>query len=109
MKIKCSNASYFPDNLKFFLTFFQIPERYLQPASNMQKISPSVEFYLPKDLMAYINMQSRKNGVSDWKYIVKEVLLEIYEESISNFSAKGSRGERMGIDPLLFVGLFGQF
>lgn len=49
------------------------------------------EFYLLEEKISYINLQSRKEGnVSDWKIIVKEVLLEIYGATIGNCSEKGA-------------------
>lgn len=41
-----------------------------------------------------------------WKILVREVLLEIYGHTIANYSAKGQRGGRTPINPLLLKGLF---
>ena len=43
-----------------------------------------------------------------WRVIVREVLLEIYGNTIANYSATGNRGDRPGIHPMLFKGLFGK-
>ena len=43
-----------------------------------------------------------------WKVIFREVLLEIYGNTIANYSATGKLGERPGIYPMLFKGLFGK-
>ena len=43
-----------------------------------------------------------------WRVIVREVLLEIYGNTIANYSATGKRGDRPGIHPMLFKGLFGK-
>lgn len=45
----------------------------------------------------------------NWTIIVRETLLEVYGNSISQFSATGKRGFRTKIDPRIFKGLFGMY
>ena len=41
-----------------------------------------------------------------WKIIVREVLLEVYGHTITKYVAKGKRGKKPSINPLLLKGLF---
>jgi len=41
----------------------------------------------------------------DWKIMVREVILNIYDSNIANYSATGKRTNRPAIDHMLFKGL----
>ncbi|XP_033223860.1 uncharacterized protein LOC117177346 [Belonocnema kinseyi] len=92
---------------KYLKGIVEIPDRYLRNARNMPEISPMAGFYLSEEKISYINLQSRKEGnVSDWKIIVRKVLLQIYGATIGHYAAKGTRGQQPAINRLLFKGLF---
>ncbi|XP_066582195.1 putative uncharacterized protein DDB_G0282499 [Prorops nasuta] len=71
------------------LSNIEVSQHYLQPANNMEEIFPQCGFYLPKNKIAYINIVSEKNNKYNWKTIVREVLLEVYGISLSNYTALG--------------------
>ncbi|XP_033231778.1 uncharacterized protein LOC117182782 [Belonocnema kinseyi] len=88
----------------------QVPAYYLQPAPNMREISPNCGFYLPEDTIAYINVTAenaaQNSDTEKWRIITREVLLEVYGNTLANYSATGKRGGRQSINPMLFKGLF---
>ncbi|KAK0158080.1 hypothetical protein PV327_011148, partial [Microctonus hyperodae] len=61
---------------------FKIPPELLRPSENMVEISP------------------------DWRQLVREVLLDVYGSSLSNYSATGKKSSRPGINHQLFKGLY---
>lgn len=66
--------------------------------------------YLPTERMMFIvNNSVDKKQKPSWKKFVKLVMLEVYGESVGNFSAKGLRGsQHLGIDSKLFAATFGK-
>lgn len=71
------------------------------------EISPNGGFYLSREKIAYIELKSTtENQEYDWKKLVRETLLEVYGESITNYSATGKRGARPAISAILFKALF---
>ncbi|XP_067207002.1 uncharacterized protein [Linepithema humile] len=85
---------------------FEIPAHMLKPGDNVE-ISPNSGFYLSREKIAYIELKSTtENENCDWKKLVRETLLEVYDESITNYSATGRRGARPAINAVLFKALF---
>ncbi|CAD6213038.1 GSCOCG00011082001-RA-CDS [Cotesia congregata] len=129
-KLNCSKHSKHPDakNLLFFQKIVKIseesynmqqkemlPERqthqlsnvYTEPAPIKIKISPHYEIYLPRSTHLYIERKSEiARGKYDWRILVKETLLEVYGDTIKNYSAKGVRGGSPGINPELYRALY---
>lgn len=71
------------------------------------EISPNSGFYLSREKIAYIELRAAmNNNKCDWKKLVRETLLEVYGESITNYSATGKRGSRPAISAILFKALF---
>ncbi|XP_071653355.1 uncharacterized protein [Temnothorax longispinosus] len=85
---------------------FQIPAHMLKPGDNLVEISPNSSFYLSREKIAYIELKSTRENQCDWKMLVRETLLEVYGESITNYSATGKRGARPAINAILFKALF---
>lgn len=46
-----------------------------------------------------------ENQQCDWKIFVREALLEVYGETIHNYSATGKRGARPAINAVFFKAL----
>ncbi|KAK0176905.1 hypothetical protein PV328_001003 [Microctonus aethiopoides] len=69
------------------------------------EVSPCCGFFLPKNKFSYINIKAEMDD--NWTIIVRETLLEVYGNSISQFSATGKRRFRTKIDPRIFKRLFG--
>ncbi|EZA61818.1 hypothetical protein X777_09610, partial [Ooceraea biroi] len=64
-------------------------------------------FYLSREKITYIELKSiTENQECDWKKLVRETLVEVYGESITNYSAIGKRGARPAISAILFKALF---
>ncbi|KAH0567757.1 hypothetical protein KQX54_013378 [Cotesia glomerata] len=81
----------------------------LEPGPSKTKIWESY-IYFPKNVISYIERKSSISpDISDWKALVKEALLEIYQSEITNFSAKGTRlNKNVGIDPQVFRAILGE-
>ncbi|CAG5084993.1 Protein of unknown function [Cotesia congregata] len=86
-----------------------IPNDFSAPGYNKAKIWESYNIYFPKNVISYIERKSSISpDISDWKALVKEALLEIYQSEITNFSAKGTRlNKNVGIDPQVFRAILG--
>ncbi|CAG5093241.1 Protein of unknown function [Cotesia congregata] len=85
----------------------QLSNLFTQPAKSKIKISPLYEIYLPKSTYTYVERSSEtERGKYDWRILVKEALLEIYGDSLKNYSAKGRRGGSPGINTELYRALY---
>lgn len=70
------------------------------------EILPNSGFYLPRQKIAYIEYNAtNENNKCDWKKLVRQTLIEVYGESITNYSATGKR-TRPAINAVLFKALF---
>lgn len=49
----------------------------------------------------------RNQDLSDWKKLVTDILVEIYDKQLAYLSAKGRRGAQ-GIDPNVYRAIYGQ-
>ncbi|XP_071653358.1 uncharacterized protein [Temnothorax longispinosus] len=58
---------------------FQIPAHMLKPGDNLVEISPNSSFYLSREKIAYIELKSTRENQCDWKMLVRETLLEVYD------------------------------
>ena len=57
--------------------------------------------------LTYVQILAKNEDKESWKIITREILLEIYGNTLGNYSATGRRGERQAIHPQLHKGLFG--
>lgn len=67
------------------------------------EISPNSGFYLPRQKVAEYN-STNENNKCDWRKLVRETLLEVHGENITNHFATG-RKKRPAIN-VLFKALF---
>lgn len=72
----------------------------------MVEISPRSGFYLRKCKYSIIQLNFERD--QDWRQMVREVLLDVYGKSLSNYSATGKKSKRPGINHQLFKGLYGK-
>ncbi|XP_074107703.1 uncharacterized protein LOC141532969 [Cotesia typhae] len=86
----------------------KIPQEFYIPGENKIEIWVGSGLYLPTERMIFIvNNSADKKQKPSWKKFVGLVMLEVYGESIGNFSAKGLRGsQHLGIDSKLFAATF---
>lgn len=77
----------------------------MKPGNERAEISENWGFYLPENKTNEIELKSTMND--DWKILVRETLLEVYGNSIANYSVTGKRGNRPAIDSQLFKGIQG--
>ncbi|KAK0170473.1 hypothetical protein PV327_011420 [Microctonus hyperodae] len=70
----------------------------------MVEISPGCGFYLRKCKFSIIQLNYERD--QDWRQLVREVLLDVYGSSLSNYSATGKKSKRPGINHQLFKGLY---
>ncbi|KAK0078847.1 hypothetical protein PV326_009098 [Microctonus aethiopoides] len=83
----------------------KVSDYYFSEGPEKVEVSPCSGFFLPKNKWSYIGI---KAGIDHgWHTLVRETLLEVYGNSISQFSATGKRGFRPRIDSRIFKGLFG--
>lgn len=79
-----------------------------------EQIGSSSGYYLPKIVHKYILRGSTKvdgdtmETVHCWKSLTRQVLVQIYGDELKNYCAKGSRGNSKGIDPDLYLGIYGK-
>ncbi|KAK0073260.1 hypothetical protein PV325_010000 [Microctonus aethiopoides] len=84
---------------------FKVSDYYFSEGPDKVEVSPCCGFFLPKNKFSYINIKAEMDD--NWTIIVRETLLEVYGNSISQFSATGKRRFRTKIDPRIFKRLFG--
>ncbi|XP_043463804.1 probable serine/threonine-protein kinase clkA [Leptopilina heterotoma] len=85
---------------------FQIPIEYFQPGDDREEVSPSCGFYLRKEVFNYIKLSALESNKYNSKIIVKKTLIEVYGDSLKNYSATGVRSSRPGIDWRIFKSLY---
>ncbi|KAH0535028.1 hypothetical protein KQX54_012077 [Cotesia glomerata] len=75
---------------------------------NKKEISPNCHIYFPIKLIESIEQSAvTETGVIDWKKILKLALMEIYGNSIANYSAIGrNKNSRPPIDHDIYEGIF---
>ncbi|KAK0160261.1 hypothetical protein PV328_007689 [Microctonus aethiopoides] len=72
---------------------FKISPELLRPSDNMVEISPGCGFYLRKCKYSIIQLNFERD--QDWRQMVREVLLDVYGNSLSNYSATGKKSKRL--------------
>ncbi|CAG5075410.1 Protein of unknown function [Cotesia congregata] len=75
---------------------------------NKKEISPNSHIYFPIKLIESIEQSAvTETGMIDWKKILKLALMEIYGNSIANYSAIGrNKNSRPPIDHDIYEGIF---
>ncbi|KAK0094424.1 hypothetical protein PV326_010907 [Microctonus aethiopoides] len=81
-----------------------ISPEYLQAGENKVEIFPGGGFYMPSSIWNLISL-THGPDFSNWKSFVKDVLLQVYDDKLFNYTARGKRG-RPSIDPKLLKSLF---
>ncbi|KAH0561072.1 hypothetical protein KQX54_012321 [Cotesia glomerata] len=82
--------------------------QYQNTKMSKKEISPNCHIYFPIKLIESIEQSAvTETGVIDWKKILKLALMEIYGNSIANYSAIGrNKNSRPPIDHDIYEGIF---
>ncbi|KAK0079998.1 hypothetical protein PV326_008423, partial [Microctonus aethiopoides] len=77
---------------------------YFQAGENRMEIFPRGGFYMPSNIWNLIYL-THAPEYSNWKSFVRDVLIQVYENKLPNYTAKGKRS-RPSIDGKLLKALF---
>ncbi|KAK0074523.1 hypothetical protein PV326_012378 [Microctonus aethiopoides] len=83
----------------------QVDDYHFEKGEDKIEISPNCGFYMNKGTMQIIEMEAKSPG-RGWRYLVREVLQQVYGNSIANHSATGKRSRFPHIDHRLYQGLY---
>ncbi|KAK0076037.1 hypothetical protein PV325_005970, partial [Microctonus aethiopoides] len=81
-----------------------IGPEYFEASENRVEIFPGGGFYMPSNIWNLICL-THGPEFSNWKAFVRDVLIQVYEDKLPNYTAKGKRG-RPSIDGKLLKALF---